>query len=83
MSLALAEMTEKLISISEFSQGKAGKIFTDVAKNRSEYIVLKNNHPLFFLFFVFLRITKGRFYEKHKNAPHHLIKLTSSMYVYE
>lgn len=45
MSLALAEMTEKLISISEFSQGKAGKIFTDVAKNRSEYIVLKNNQP--------------------------------------
>ena len=45
MSLALAEMTEKLISISEFSQGKAGKIFTDVAKNHSEYIVLKNNQP--------------------------------------
>jgi len=47
------------------------------------FFVFKNNYLLFFLFFVFLRITKGRFYEKHKNAPHQLIKLTSSMYVYE
>jgi len=45
MSLTLADFTEKLIPISEFSQGKAGKIFADVAKNNSEYIVLKNNQP--------------------------------------
>ena len=45
MSLALAEFTEKLVPISEFSQGKAGKIFTDVYENNNEYIVLKNNQP--------------------------------------
>jgi prevent-host-death family protein len=28
-----------------FSQGKAGKIFNDVAENDTEYIVLKNNQP--------------------------------------
>ena len=43
MSFAFANMTEKLIPISDFSQGKAGKIFNDVAQNNSEYIVLKNN----------------------------------------
>lgn len=45
MSLALAEFTENLVSISDFSQGKAGKIFSDVAENNREYIVLKNNQP--------------------------------------
>lgn len=45
MSLVLANMTENLIPVSDFSQGKAGKIFTDVAKNNKEYIVLKNNQP--------------------------------------
>ncbi|MCD8216835.1 MAG: type II toxin-antitoxin system Phd/YefM family antitoxin [Clostridiales bacterium] len=45
MSMALAEFTEKLVSVSDFSQGKAGKIFSDVAENDSEYIVLKNNQP--------------------------------------
>lgn len=45
MSLALAEFTEKLVSISDFSQGKAGKIFSDVYENNNEYIVLKNNQP--------------------------------------
>jgi prevent-host-death family protein len=45
MSKALVEFTEKLVPISDFSQGKAGKIFNDVAKNNSEYIVLKNNQP--------------------------------------
>lgn len=44
--VALADFTEKLVSISEFSQGKAGKIFSDVAKNNAEYIVLKNNQPV-------------------------------------
>lgn len=46
MSLALAQFTEKLVPISDFSQGKAGKIFKDVADNDSEYIVLKNNQPV-------------------------------------
>lgn len=45
MSMALMDFTEKLVPISDFSQGKAGKIFTDVAENNNEYIVLKNNQP--------------------------------------
>ena len=46
MSVAFAEFSEKLVSISDFSQGKAGKIFNDVSKNQTEYIVLKNNQPM-------------------------------------
>lgn len=45
MSTTLLDLTERLVSISDFSQGKAGKIFNDVAKNNNEYIVLKNNQP--------------------------------------
>ncbi|MGN0373797.1 MAG: type II toxin-antitoxin system Phd/YefM family antitoxin [Enterocloster sp.] len=45
MSKALVDFTERLVPISDFSQGKAGKIFTDVAENNREYIVLKNNQP--------------------------------------
>ena len=45
MNLSLVEFTERLIPISEFSQGKAGKIFSDVAENNSEYLVMKNNQP--------------------------------------
>lgn len=45
MNSALLELTERLVPISDFSQGKAGKIFTDVADNNREYIVLKNNQP--------------------------------------
>jgi prevent-host-death family protein len=45
MSMALVEFTEKLVPVSDFSQGKAGKIFNDVAENDAEYIVLKNNQP--------------------------------------
>ena len=33
------------VSVSEFSQGKANKIFKDVSENDQEYIVLKNNKP--------------------------------------
>ena len=36
-NVALTDFTEKLVSISEFSQGKAGKIFSDVAKNNADY----------------------------------------------
>jgi prevent-host-death family protein len=45
MSMALVDFTEKLVAVSDFSQGKAGKIFNDVAENNAEYIVLKNNQP--------------------------------------
>lgn len=45
MKTALLELTERLVSISDFSQGKASKIFNDVAENDHEYIVLKNNQP--------------------------------------
>jgi len=43
--MTLMDFAEKLVPISDFSQGKAGKIFNDVAENNSEYIVLKNNQP--------------------------------------
>lgn len=45
MSMALMDFTERLVPISDFSQGKAGKIFADVVENDNEYIVLKNNQP--------------------------------------
>lgn len=41
----LLHFTEHLVSISEFSKGKTSKIFDDVKKNNTEYIVLKNNQP--------------------------------------
>jgi len=43
--MALVDFTERLVPVSDFSQGKAGKIFSDVAENNKEYIVLKNNQP--------------------------------------
>ena len=45
MNAALLDLTKRLVPISDFSQGKAGKIFNDVAENNNEYIVLKNNQP--------------------------------------
>jgi len=36
----------KIVTVSEFSQGKAGKIFSDVNANSSSYIVMKNNNPV-------------------------------------
>lgn len=45
MGVALAEFTDKLVPVSDFSQGKAGKIFKDVFENNNEYIVLRNNQP--------------------------------------
>ena len=45
MKTTLLELTERLVPISDFSQGKAGKLFSDVAENDHEYIVLKNNQP--------------------------------------
>ena len=45
MSVSLLDLTERLVPISDFSQGKAGKIFSDVAENNNEYIIMKNNQP--------------------------------------
>lgn len=45
MGMALMDFTERLVPISDFSQGKAGKIFNDVSENNNEYIILKNNQP--------------------------------------
>lgn len=45
MNISILELTEKLVPISDFSQGKAGKIFNDVYTNNNEYIVMKNNQP--------------------------------------
>ena len=45
MGVTLLDLTERLVPISDFSQGKAGKIFSDVAENNNEYIILKNNQP--------------------------------------
>ena len=38
-------LVERLVSVSDFSKGKTAKIFDDIKRNRSEYIVLKNNQP--------------------------------------
>lgn len=46
MDASLVSFADKLVSVSDFSQGKAGKIFNDVMQNKSEYIVLKNNQPM-------------------------------------
>lgn len=45
MGMALMDFAERLVPISDFSQGKAGKIFNDVSENNNEYIILKNNQP--------------------------------------
>lgn len=45
MGVTLLDLTERLVPISDFSQGKAGKIFHDVAENNNQYIILKNNQP--------------------------------------
>ena len=45
MPMNLMDFTERLVPISDFSQGKAGKTFNDVFNNNNEYIILKNNQP--------------------------------------
>lgn len=42
MSISLVN---NFVSVSEFSQGKANRIFNDVANNNQEYVVVKNNKP--------------------------------------
>lgn len=39
-------LTDHFVSVSEFSQGKANRIFNDVANNNQEYVVVKNNKPI-------------------------------------
>ena len=39
-------LAKRLVSVSDFSQGKTAKIFDDIKENNSEYIVLKNNKPM-------------------------------------
>lgn len=41
LGATLLDLPERLVPISDFSQGKAGKIFNDVAENNNEYIVKK------------------------------------------
>ena len=43
--MVLTDFTDKLVSISDLSNGKAGKICSDISENNSEYIILKNNKP--------------------------------------
>ena len=38
--------TDKIVSVSEFSQGRSSKIFKDVDTNKCDYIVMKNNTPI-------------------------------------
>lgn len=38
-------LLNNFVSVSDFSQGKANKIFKDVSENDKEYVVLKNNKP--------------------------------------
>lgn len=38
-------LVDHFVSVSEFSQGKANRIFNDVANNNQEYVVVKNNKP--------------------------------------
>lgn len=37
---------EKTATVSEFSQGRSGKIFNDVLQNNQDYVVMKNNSPI-------------------------------------
>lgn len=46
MSNAVKELTDMLVPISDFSQGKAGKIFSEVQTTGKERIVLRNNQPV-------------------------------------
>lgn len=83
MSIAFAEFTEKLVPVSDFSQGKAGKIFTDVAENNNEYIVLKNNQPTAVVMSVKeYRDTQKKLFELEKLIDKleniHLLKLAES-----
>ena len=43
MSMDLMYFTEKLVSISDFSQGKAEEIFSDIEENNNKYVILNDN----------------------------------------
>lgn len=42
---SLVDLIGHLVPVSDFSKGKTAKIFEDIKKRRSEYVVLKNNQP--------------------------------------
>ena len=68
---------ERLVPISDFSQGKAGKIFNDVAQDNKEYIVLKNNQPTAVLLSIKeYRETQEKLLERIENIR--LLKLAQS-----
>ena len=46
MAQTMTYHIDKIVSVSEFSQGKSGKIFNDVSTNNCEYMVMKNNAPI-------------------------------------
>ncbi len=73
MAMTLIDLTERLVPISDFSQGKAGKIFADVAENNHEYIVLKNNQPTAVLVSV----------KEYKEAQEKIAKLESLLELIE
>ncbi|MCR5060492.1 MAG: type II toxin-antitoxin system Phd/YefM family antitoxin [Saccharofermentans sp.] len=39
-------IADKIVSVSEFSQGKTGRIFRDIKDNKCDYLVMKNNNPI-------------------------------------
>lgn len=41
----ILDLTDHLVSISDFSKGKTAKIFDNVKNNNDQYVVLKNNQP--------------------------------------
>ena len=45
MDYNMANLVDRLVSISDFSKGKTSHIFDDVKNNNAEYIILKNNQP--------------------------------------
>ena len=51
MKATLKENKEKIVSVSELNNGGVGKIFLDLQKNNSEYIILKNDRPAAVLLF--------------------------------
>lgn len=45
MDYNMANLVDRLISVSDFNKGKVTHVFEDIKKNNSEYIILKNNQP--------------------------------------
>ena len=41
----LSDLIESIVSISDFSRGKASQIIQKVSEQNQEYIIVKNNEP--------------------------------------